>query len=104
YQVNPRQIALELTEREFADPKTSASIISRYREAGHEIYIDDFGTRYSSFIYLHYLDVDILKLVKSFIDLFEYKNVTLNIIKMYKTIKLIMLVEGKEKKKKKKKK
>ncbi len=24
YQVNPRQIALELTEREFADPKTSA--------------------------------------------------------------------------------
>ncbi len=41
YQVNPRQIALELTEREFADPKTSAPIISRYREAGHEIYLDD---------------------------------------------------------------
>ncbi|EFQ0565592.1 cyclic-guanylate-specific phosphodiesterase PdeB, partial [Shigella flexneri] len=47
YQVNPRQIALELTEREFADPKTSAPIISRYREAGHEIYLDDFGTGYS---------------------------------------------------------
>lgn len=73
YQVNPRQIALELTEREFADPKTSAPIISRYREAGHEIYLDDFGTGYSSLSYLQDLDVDILKIDKSFVDALEYK-------------------------------
>ncbi len=74
YQVNPRQIALELTEREFADPKTSAPIISRYREAGHEIYLDDFGTGYSSLSYLQDLDVDILKIDKSFVDALEYKK------------------------------
>ncbi|WP_163419845.1 cyclic-guanylate-specific phosphodiesterase PdeB [Escherichia coli] len=94
YQVNPRQIALELTEREFADPKTSAPIISRYREAGHEIYLDDFGTGYSSLSYLQDLDVDILKIDKSFVDALEYKNVTPHIIEMAKTLKLKMVAEG----------
>lgn len=94
YQVNPRQIALELTEREFADPKTSAPIISRYQEAGHEIYLDDFGTGYSSLSYLQDLDVDILKIDKSFVDALEYKNVTPHIIEMAKTLKLKMVAEG----------
>ncbi|MCN7450491.1 cyclic-guanylate-specific phosphodiesterase PdeB [Escherichia coli] len=94
YQVNPRQIALELTEREFADPKTSAPIISRYREVGHEIYLDDFGTGYSSLSYLQDLDVDILKIDKSFVDALEYKNVTPHIIEMAKTLKLKMVAEG----------
>ncbi|WP_254554043.1 EAL domain-containing protein, partial [Salmonella enterica] len=66
--ISPSQIALELTEREFADPKTSAHIVARYRNAGHSIYIDDFGTGYSSLIYLQNLDVDVLKIDKSFVD------------------------------------
>ncbi len=64
-QISPSQIALELTEREFADPKTSAPIVARYRNAGHSIYIDDFGTGYSSLSYLQNLDVDVLKIDKS---------------------------------------
>ncbi|VCV82143.1 Putative cyclic-di-GMP phosphodiesterase YlaB [Escherichia coli] len=83
YQVNPRQIALELTEREFADPKTSAPDNFSLPEAGHEIYLDDFGTGYSS-CYLQDLDVDILKIDKSFVDALEYKNVTPHIIEMAK--------------------
>lgn len=35
-QISPSQIALELTEREFADPKTSAPIVARYRNAGQQ--------------------------------------------------------------------
>ncbi|EPW0773691.1 EAL domain-containing protein [Escherichia albertii] len=94
YQVNPKQIALELTEREFADPKTSAPIIARYRQAGHDIYLDDFGTGYSSLSYLQDLDVDILKIDKSFVDALEYKNVTPHIIEMAKTLNLKMVAEG----------
>ena len=94
YQVNPRQIALELTEREFADPKNSAPFIAKYRQAGHSIYIDDFGTGYSSLSYLQDLDVDILKIDKSFVDALEYKNVTPHIIEMAKTLKLKMVAEG----------
>lgn len=94
YKVNPNQIALELTEREFADPKTSAPLIAGYRKAGHEIYIDDFGTGYSSLSYLQNLDVDILKIDKSFVDALEYKNVTTHIVEMAKTLKLKMVAEG----------
>lgn len=93
-QISPSQIALELTEREFADPKTSAPIVARYRNAGHSIYIDDFGTGYSSLSYLQNLDVDVLKIDKSFVDALEYKNVTPHIIEMAKTLKLKMVAEG----------
>ena len=94
YQLAPSQIALELTERGFADPKTSSPIVARYRKAGHAIYIDDFGTGYSSLSYLQNLDVDILKIDKSFVDALEYKNVTPHIIEMAKTLKLKMVAEG----------
>lgn len=93
-QISPSQIALELTEREFADPKTSAPVIARYRKAGHAIYLDDFGTGYSSLCYLQNLDVDILKIDKSFVDALAYKNVTPHIIEMAKTLKLKMVAEG----------
>ncbi|POT58372.1 hypothetical protein C3432_10800 [Citrobacter amalonaticus] len=94
YQIAPSQIALELTERGFADPKTSAPIITRYRNAGHSIFIDDFGTGYSSLSYLQNLDVNILKIDKSFVDALEYKNVTPHIIELAKTLKLEMVAEG----------
>ncbi|EJF29775.1 MULTISPECIES: EAL domain-containing protein [Enterobacteriaceae] len=94
YQVKAEQIALEITERGFADPKVSAPIVAKYREAGHPIYLDDFGTGYSSLSYLQDLDVDILKIDKSFVDALEYKNVTPYIIEMAKTLHLATLAEG----------
>lgn len=94
WQLKPAQIALELTEREFADPKNSAPFIAKYRQAGHSIYIDDFGTGYSSLSYLQDLDVDILKIDKSFVDALEYNNVTPHIIEIAKTLKLEMVAEG----------
>lgn len=92
--VIPSQIALELTERSFADPVTSLPIIQAWRQAGHAIYIDDFGTGYSSLSYLQDLDIDVLKIDKSFVDALEYKTVTPYIIEMAKTLKLSMVAEG----------
>ncbi len=94
--VAPHQLALEITERGFADPALSGPIIARLRAAGHKIYIDDFGTGYSSLSYLEDLDVDILKIDKSFVDALEYKTVTPHIIEMAKTLKLEMVAEGVE--------
>src|SRR5690606_6282119 len=94
YQVSPSQIALELTERAFADPKTSSPIVARYREAGHAIYSDDFGTGFSSLSYLQNLEVDIMKIDKSFVSALEYKNVTPHIIEMARTLNLKMVAEG----------
>ncbi|CAD5353243.1 putative cyclic di-GMP phosphodiesterase PdeB [Enterobacter cancerogenus] len=94
WEVHPRQIALELTERGFADPKVSIPALAAFRRAGHAIYIDDFGTGYSSLSYLQDLDVDTLKIDKSFVDALEYKNVTPHIIEMAKSLKLAMVAEG----------
>lgn len=96
WQIPPSQIALELTERGFADPAVSAPAIAGFKRAGHSIYIDDFGTGYSSLSYLQDLDVDTLKIDKSFVDALEYKNVTPHIIEMAKSLKLDMVAEGVE--------
>nr|WP_318382546.1 EAL domain-containing protein [uncultured Enterobacter sp.] len=95
-QISPSQIALELTERGFADPKISAPAIAAFRQAGHAVYIDDFGTGYSSLSYLQNLDVDIIKIDKSFVDALAYKNVTPHIIEMAKALGLAMVAEGVE--------
>lgn len=96
WQVEPRQIALEITERGFADPKITSPFIEQLREAGHSVYIDDFGTGYSSLSYLQDLPVDILKIDKSFVDALEYKQVTPHIIEMAKSLHLEMVAEGVE--------
>jgi len=94
WQLSPSQIALELTERGFADPAVSGPAISALRAAGHAIYIDDFGTGYCSLSYLQNLDVDIIKIDKSFVDALEYKAVTPHIIDMAKALRLAMVAEG----------
>ena len=94
WHVQPQQIALELTERGFADPKTTLPAMTAYRKAGHAIYIDDFGTGYSSLRYLQDLEVDTLKLDKSFVDALEYAQVTPYIIEMAKTLQLNVVAEG----------
>lgn len=94
WNVRPQQVALELTERGFADPKTTLPAIKAYRKAGHAIYIDDFGTGYSSLSYLQDLEVDTLKLDKSFVDALEYAQVTPYIIEMAKTLQLNVVAEG----------
>ncbi len=94
WQLSSSQIALEVTERGFADPATSMPTISTLRAAGHAIYIDDFGTGYSSLSYLQDLDVDIIKIDKSFVDALEYKNMTTHIVEIAKALKLAMVAEG----------
>jgi len=96
WRLSASQIALEITERGFADPKVSSPAIAELRRAGHAIYIDDFGTGYSSLSYLQHLEVDILKIDKSFVDALEYKNVTPHIIEMAKALGLAMVAEGVE--------
>ncbi|HFZ8993870.1 TPA: EAL domain-containing protein [Citrobacter freundii] len=93
-QLAPSQIALELTEREFVDPKTITPVIEKYRKTGHAIYLDDFGTGFSSLNYLQNLDVDILKIDKAFVAALAYRNVTPHIIDIAKALQLRMVAEG----------
>jgi diguanylate cyclase (GGDEF)-like protein len=66
--VPPDDLQLEITE-EFlmADRDRARSILTRLRNNGIQISIDDYGTGYSSLSYLRDLPVDELKLDRSFI-------------------------------------
>src|ERR1019366_4657637 len=66
--VSPHALQLEITE-EFlmADRDRARSILTRLRNNGIQISVDDYGTGYSSLSYLRDLPVDELKLDRSFI-------------------------------------
>lgn len=62
------RLGIEITERSVIDdPETAFSNISRLREAGFAISIDDYGTGLSSLTYLKQIAADELKIDKSFI-------------------------------------
>ncbi|MBD8525802.1 putative bifunctional diguanylate cyclase/phosphodiesterase [Pseudomarimonas arenosa] len=62
------QLVLEITERSLvADPKHSFKILSSIRDMGVKISIDDFGTGYSCLAYFKDMQVDELKIDRSFV-------------------------------------
>ncbi len=69
YGVPPTALTLEVTESTImADPSRAIAVLSRLREYGVRLAIDDFGTGYSSLSYLRRLDVDELKIDRSFVS------------------------------------
>ncbi len=66
-QLNPSDIEIEITESMSRDPEQHSRICQKLRSAGVRIAIDDFGTGYSSLSVLDKLEVDTLKIDRSFI-------------------------------------
>lgn len=97
-QVAPASVAFEITERSTAEHTALARGIKRLRDNGHAVYIDDFGTQYSSLSYLSALPVTAVKLDKSFCrGLPEDEKVGVvasRIAAMVAALKLDLIVEG----------
>lgn len=69
YGLPPSSIGIEITEGLLVEPNTETkNILTNLRESGAHILIDDFGTGYSSLSYLKKLDVDFIKIDKSFVQ------------------------------------
>ena len=69
YEVTPSSVCIELTEGTFLSDRAGAiELLSRLREQGVEVAIDDFGAGYSSLSYLRNLPVDQLKIDRAFIS------------------------------------
>lgn len=69
YNVNPSQLALEITEstmlQDYGETKPCLDALAAM---GIELYLDDFGTGYSSLSQLHELPISTVKLDQSFIQ------------------------------------
>ncbi len=69
YQVDPKYIEIELTEScAYEDFDSLSRFVNTMKEHGVHTSIDDFGTGYSSLNLLKDLNVDIIKLDKSFLS------------------------------------
>ncbi|CBG90160.1 EAL domain-containing protein [Citrobacter rodentium] len=100
HRVQAQQIKVEVTERGFIDVPKTTPVIQAFRQAGYEVAIDDFGTGYSNLHNLYSLNVDILKIDKSFIDTLTTNStsplIAEHIIEMAQSLRLKTIAEGVE--------
>ncbi len=101
YDVSPEEIELEITETILIEDFGYISgRLTRLRETGVKISLDDFGTGFSSLSYLKGLPIDTLKIDKSFVDTMLTDNNTKiiieSIIYMVKRLGYETIAEGVE--------
>lgn len=94
-------IELELTESVFFNDITSVNNkLAQLHQKGVKLSLDDFGTGYSSFSYLQDLNIDYLKIDKSFIQSLSKNDKSLAIVKsiidMGRNLGLSVIAEGVE--------
>jgi c-di-GMP phosphodiesterase len=67
--VSPRQVVLEITERqEITDLQKAGAVLAELRDRGFRIAFDDVGTGHNGLSYIQKLGADIIKIDKFFVD------------------------------------
>lgn len=97
----PELLTVEITEGVLiADMEAARESIARLREIGVKVYLDDFGTCYSSLSYLQHFELDALKLDKSFLrnvsDRKKATQVIKSMIDFGHSLDMRVVVEGVE--------
>ncbi len=102
YDIGSKYIEIELTESSaYEEYGALENLVAKMREYGISTSIDDFGTGYSSLNMLKNLDVDIIKLDKSFLDNLDGNNtndevVVRHIVNMVNDLNMKVVAEGVE--------
>lgn len=101
YEIDPQNIKLEITETAIVmDFKRQMELISRLRQNGFIVEMDDFGSGYSSLNMLKDLHVDILKIDMAFLkkanDEERSKKILEMVIGLSKHLNMPVITEGVE--------
>ncbi len=101
YGISSSQIAIELTESSMiGDDKTTQEELRMLEGMGLKLMIDDFGTGYSSLSHLQKLNVDVLKIDKSFVQALSSQDqsepLCQAMIEIGKTLGMAVVAEGVE--------
>ncbi len=95
---NNIHLAIELTERlEFTDNEVYMNYIDRLKASNIKIALDDYGTGHCSLKYVHQVNIDYIKINKSYVDTIDNNtntNVLDNIIDLAKRIQAPLIAEG----------
>jgi diguanylate cyclase (GGDEF)-like protein/PAS domain S-box-containing protein len=96
--LQPCELRLEITETALMDnPTTAARLLQELRDFGVKIYLDDFGTGFSSLSHLHRLPVDALKIDRSFVRsllLPDRPAIVESILALGRTLNTSVVAEG----------
>lgn len=99
--VDPRRIEFEITETAMlTDFEQACEALQQLKSLGCRIAIDDFGSGYSSFSYIHRLPVDKIKIDRSFVtQLVKHGSavkIIQTIIDLCRNLRLDCVIEGVE--------
>lgn len=97
--LDPASLCLEITESALlASADRARSTVAALRQSGISVALDDFGTSYASLSYLQQLEVDVIKVDKSFVDglgsRLEETTIVAAVIGLAKSIGLSTVAEG----------
>jgi sensor c-di-GMP phosphodiesterase-like protein len=97
---SPRNVIIEATEHGMVSGPECSEMISSLRRRGFRVAIDDFGTGYSCLSRLQEIDLDLLKIDRSFVDTIgthrPTREVVLHIIEIARAMQLHIVAEGVE--------
>ena len=88
---SPTSLRLEITEAAIIDRgRYAVAVLMQIRELGVQVYLDDFGTAYSSLSYLHGLPVDGIKIDRAFVSDLDTNEDNLRLVKTLLTLSEIV--------------
>lgn len=100
YQISRKMLCLEITESMLTNEGKGEEFISKLKENGYNIYLDDFGSAYSNLKLLATTSFDVIKIDKSLVDDLassaKKQTVLKSVIAMLKALGMKILVEGVE--------
>ncbi len=83
YGVDTKEIVFEITETQaLSNLESARANIVHLQKLGFKIALDDFGSGFSSLLYLKSLPVDILKIDGQIVKEMHYDNISYNMVKM----------------------